>query len=163
MKVKIKKLNAKAILPKRGSMDAAGYDIYVAEDTVVHNGRQVIPTYLSVELPKWHYAGIEPRSGNESKGIEGIPYHIWACRELGIEKQRFDCDVLRGIVDADYRGPIGVIVNNHGCEFVLPRGSKIAQMVLHEFKTMDFEVVDELSDTERAGGGFGSTDHAKEG
>jgi dUTP pyrophosphatase len=162
MKVKIKRLNGNTFIPQRGSEGAAGWDIYVPKNTVVRKGRQVIPVGLSLEVPESCYAAIEPRSGNESKGMEGILYHIWESNERAdVEKRRFDCDVLRGIVDADYRGPIGVIVCNRDCEFVLPAGSKIAQIVLHRFESMEFETVIELSATKRADGGFGSTDETK--
>jgi dUTP pyrophosphatase len=157
MKVKIKKLSELAFIPERGSNDAAGWDLLTPIETLVHKGRQVIPLGIAIEIPKGHYAGIEPRSGNECKGIPGISRDTWDW-ETFESNRRFDCDVLRGIVDADYRGQIGVIVNNNDDEFYIPRGSKIAQMVLHEFKEMDFEEVEELSDTERSTGGFGSTD-----
>lgn len=68
---------------------------------------------------------------------------------------RFDCDVLHGLIDSDYRGVVGVIVNNHGRAFRLPERTRIAQMVIRKVEDVEFTEVAQLSHTERENGGFG--------
>lgn len=73
------------------------------------------------------------------------------------DEQRFDCDVLTGKVDSDYRGEIGIIVNNHDRAFWLEGGTRIAQMTMRKVEEPRFKVVQELSESERGECGFGST------
>lgn len=73
-------------------------------------------------------------------------------------QSRFDSDVVHGMVDSDYTGGVGVIINNRsGFEFILKRGSRIAQMVIVKHETVTFTEVEELNQTERGTGGFGHT------
>lgn len=158
---------------ERATNGSAAYDLYVPNDVVVKAGRQVIPLGFCMELDQHLAAEIHPRSGYASKGMEGyeiiakettVFHAINGIHEVqkegqyaSLEKSRFDADVIYGLVDEDYRGEVGVIVNNHGGEFLIKKGTRIAQMLLTPVINVDVEEVSELSATERGEGGFGST------
>lgn len=172
--VKIKMLSDKAIMPKRATECSVAYDVYVPEDTVVRKGRQVIPLQFAIELPdKYYEAKIEPRSGFSSKGMEGyevihkteqnicpierLKYEVSNAGYACLEPQRFDCDVLIGKIDSDFRNSVGVIVNNRdNKEFLIKAGTRIAQMTVYRTPEVSFFEVEELSSTDRKGG-FGHT------
>ena len=142
--MKVKRLNEYAVIPTRGSEYAAGYDLYCAmapEETIMippHNTR-MIPTGLAMELPKNGFGGIFARSGLASK--QGL--------------RPANCV---GIVDADYRGEVMVALHNDTDEVQYVRGqSRIAQLVILNYHTQVFEEVNELQNTDRSSGGFGST------
>ena len=143
MKVKI--INkSKNPLPKYETAFSAGMDLMASlenDESVVVKPRQrmLIKTDLFLELPEGYEASIRPRSGLALK--KGIT-------------------VLNspGVVDQDYRGNVGVILINHSDEdFVVNQGDRIAQMVIAKFETAEWDVVSELSETERGSGGFGHT------
>jgi dUTP pyrophosphatase len=129
-------------LPFYATINSAGMDLQAAndEDIVLAPGkRTLVKTGISIALPDGYEAQIRPRSGLAYKN--GVT-------------------VLNapGTIDADYRGEIGVILINHGDEdFVITRGTRIAQMVIAEYARASFAEVAELSDTARGEGGFGST------
>jgi len=129
-------------MPFYASELAAGADIRAAitEDVVLEAGDyQLIPTGFSMALPAGFEAQIRPRSGLALK--HGVT-------------------VLNtpGTIDADYRGEVGVILINHGCEpFTIQRGDRIAQMVIANVVQASFQVVKSLGDTKRGIGGFGSS------
>lgn len=148
------KLHEGGIIPSRQTAGSAGYDVYLPAETKVNAGRQVLPLAFSLEVPEGYAATIEPRSGFSAKGMEG---YVWLNGEDSIGHGRFDCDVLHGLIDSDYRGIVGVIVNNHGRTFYLPKGTRIAQMVIRKVEEVEFTEVATLSNTERADGGFGHT------
>ena len=140
--INVKKLNDLAKLPTRGSEYAAGYDLYAATSYNIEiqpHTTVKIGTGLSFELPEGTFAGIFARSGIATK--RGL--------------RPANCT---GIIDADYRGEIIVALHNDTDEIqsIEPR-ERIAQMILLPFIKMNFEEVDELSDTNRGDGGFGST------
>ena len=142
MRVNIKKLTDTAILPERGSAYAAGYDLFadIKEDVVIKPHETfLVPTGLAMEIPEGYWGGIFARSGLSAK--EGL--------------RPANCV---GVVDADYRGPVCVALHNDGevVRTVTP-GQKIAQLVVAPFLTVEFDEVEELSDTVRGVGGFGST------
>ena len=129
-------------LPTYATEQSAGMDLTAALEEAIEIGpgeRMLIPTGLTIELPEGYEAQIRPRSGLALK--HGVT-------------------VLNspGTVDADYRGEIGVILANLGQqEFTVERGMRIAQMVIAQHAKVEWEVADELSETERGKGGFGST------
>lgn len=145
MKVKIKKLIESAIVPKKASEGAAAYDLYAPATTIVKRGRGIIKLGFSIEMQPGYEAKIEPRSGYSSKGFEDK------------FARRRDADVLVGKIDSDYRGEVGVIIRNNGSTFVIEKGQRIAQMTFYEVIGAEFDEVDELTETERGEGGFGST------
>jgi dUTP pyrophosphatase len=140
--INVKKLNDLAKLPTRGSSDAAGYDLYAATDHIIDiapHSTVKIGTGLSFELPEGTFAGIFARSGIATK--RGL--------------RPANCT---GIIDADYRGEVIVALHNDTDEMQsIEQGERIAQIILLPFIEMNFEEVDELSDTNRGDGGFGST------
>lgn len=142
MNVSVKKLKEGAILPTYGSPEAAGADLYACldEKITIDPGESVfVPTGLSMEIPKGYAGLIYARSG-------------MACKRGLAPANKV------GVIDSDYRGEFIVVLYNHGnqAQTVEP-GERIAQLVITPVLTPAFTEVDELSDTERSGGGFGST------
>lgn len=140
IKIKVKKLNEKAILPTRGSDYAAGYDLYALEGAVIKAHETVkIGTGLAFELPNETFAAIFARSGLATK--QGL--------------RPANCV---GICDSDYRGEYIVALHNDTDEDkTINAGERIAQMVLMPYIPMVFEEVEELEESVRGAGGFGST------
>nr|GMD48002.1 deoxyuridine 5'-triphosphate nucleotidohydrolase [Ipomoea batatas] len=135
---RVKKLSENAVLPSRGSPLSAGYDLSsAAEIKVPARGKALIPTDLSIAVPEGTYARIAPRSGL-----------AW----------KHSIDVGAGVIDADYRGAVGVILFNHSdVDFQVKVGDRIAQLIIQNIVTPEVEEVDDLDSTVRGSGGFGST------
>ena len=146
MELKIKKLHPKAILPTYGSAGAAGADLYAlpeGDPIVINPGETVmIHTGLSMAIPEG-YVGLNfARSGLASK------------RGLAPANKV-------GVIDSDYRGEISVFLRNNSNEdFTIHPGDRVAQLLLMPVALPEIIEVDELSDTERGAGGFGSTGRA---
>lgn len=176
MKVKIKKLHPDAVVPTKATPQSVGYDLYVMNDICIEYPRQVIPLGFALEMPDGIEAKIEPRSGLSSKGIEGFALRteIRVRRSPDLDSddaeelwqridktERFNADVLVGKVDPDYRGEVGVIIRNNEPDrhFLIAKGTRIAQMTFYPVVQFPggFEISEELSETERADGGFGHT------
>ena len=142
MKINIKKLNENAIVPTYGSPFSAGADLYACEqdDVVIAAGEtKLVHTGIALEIPEGLVGLIYARSGLASK------------RGLAPANKV-------GVIDSDYRGEIMVALHNHGlCDQAVAVGERIAQIVFTPYVSADFDVVDELSDTVRGEGGFGST------
>ena len=140
MEVKIKKLNDLAKIPTRGSEYAAGYDLYAAISepvTIRPHTTEKIGTGLSFELPEHTFGAIFARSGLATK--------------MGLAPAN-----KVGVCDEDYRGEYIVALHNHSNEDkIVSPGERIAQLILLPYVPMEFIEVDNLSDTERADGGFG--------
>lgn len=144
--VKIKRLSEGARMPERKTDGAAGYDLYVPYDTPIAFGRNVVKLQFSMELPTGWFAIIKPRSGFSAKGIEER------------KGRRMRADVLDGIIDSDYRGNVGVIVKSDETDiFIIKKGTRIAQMVFQRYLAPEITEVEQLDETERGDGGFGST------
>lgn len=143
------RLSPDAIIPKKATKGAIAYDVYLPRDYAVCGGRQVLSLDLAMELPYGYEAKIEPRSGYASKGMEA---------EVNGYQVRVNADVITGKVDSDYRGGIGVIINSHEpVAFVLKAKTRIAQLTIYKGEDADFIETDNLSETDRADGGFGHT------
>lgn len=142
MKVNIKKLNEKAVIPSYGSEFAAGADLYACTDgelTVAPHETVLIPTGIAVELPLG-YAGL-----------------IYARSGLATKKGLAPANKV-GVVDCDYRGEVKVALHNHSSvPQTVGAGERIAQLVITPYITAEFGQVEELSETVRGAGGFGST------
>ncbi|CAI5979056.1 unnamed protein product [Closterium sp. NIES-65] len=136
--LRVKKLSETAVLPKRGSASAAGYDLSSAHDiTVPARGQALVKTDLAVAIPLGTYARVAPRSGLALK---------------------HSINVGGGVVDYDYRGNVGVILFNHSDkDFPVKVGDRVAQLILERIVTPDVVEVEELDETTRGAGGFGST------
>ena len=160
MKIQLIK-NTNNELPKYETIESAGCDLR-AELSLINNkllfkscliqssdnepvlkiapgGRALIPTGLKMALPVGYEAQVRPRSGLALK--HGIT-------------------VLNtpGTIDSDYRGDVGVVLINHGSDiFDVHQGDRIAQLIVNKVEQVEFEIVNELDDTARGSGGFGST------
>lgn len=150
--MKVKLLSEGAKVPTRAENGAAGYDLYVPCDFEVIPGRNVIPLDIQIELDAGTEAQIRPRSGFSLKGMEG--YRFEDMKTPG----RFDADVLLGTVDESFRGIVGVIIKSYETvPFIIKAGTRVAQMVITHYCNKPFQIVSELSSTERGEGGFGHT------
>ena len=140
--IKYTKLNELAKEPTRGSIAAAGYDLYTAIDTdliIAPHTTVKVGTGLAFELPQNTFAAIFARSGLATK--QGL--------------RPANCV---GVCDSDYRGEYIVAIHNDtDKEQTITAGDRIAQMILMPYIPMIFKEVDKLTDTERGSGGFGST------
>jgi len=141
-RVQIKKLRADAIVPAYMTAHAAGLDLSAALDQPIDiavGGRAAIATGLAIKLPDGYEAQVRPRSG--------------LAREHGITVVN-----APGTIDADYVGPIVVLLINHGDRPVrVESGQRIAQLVIAPVVQAELAEVDELPSTARGAGGFGST------
>lgn len=141
-KVRIKKLDDRAIIPSYGSDFSAGADLYALcdENITVECGKTVfVHTGISLEIPDGLVGLIYARSGLSCKSGLAPANKV-------------------GVIDSDYRGEIVVALHNHGNETrTVSCGDRIAQMVFAPYVFADFEEAQELCDTKRGGGGFGST------
>ena len=144
MKLQIKPLNSSITEESLfyATKGSAGIDLRANNDKdiiIAKGGTALIPTGIAIALPIGYEAQIRPRSGlalKSSLTVLNTP----------------------GTIDSDYRGEIGVILINHGNEdFIVTKGLRVAQMVIAKYEKVSLEFVEELSDTARGSGGFGST------
>lgn len=142
MKINVKRLNEAAKLPLRATEGSAGADLYACLEspvTVASGQRATIPVGIAVEIPPGYGGFVFPRSSVACKFGVSLPNCV-------------------GVIDSDYRGELCVPVINHSSEpYVINSGDRIAQLVILPVENAAYEYTDELSDTERGKGGFGST------
>lgn len=142
MFINVKKLKDHAILPTYGSAEAAGADLYAClEDsvTIAPGASAFIPTGLAMEIPK---------------GCAGL---IYARSGLACKRGLAPANKV-GVIDSDYRGEFIVVLHNHSDQAqTISHGERIAQLVITPILMPAYQLVDELTDTQRAAGGFGST------
>ena len=138
IKIKVKKLKEGAVIPSYAHEGDAAMDLCSAEDYIVSAGkRQLVSTGIAMELPEGYFASIRGKSGLAAK--KGI-------------------SMLGGVIEHTYRGEYGVVILNTGDEdFVIKVGDKVAQVVIAPVATADVEVVEELSESVRGDGAWGST------
>ena len=141
--VHIKKLNdtgttGESKIPTRANESDAGYDLYSTQKGVVPaKGRKVVKTGIAIGIPPGYYGRVAPRSGLAVK---------------------FGIDVLAGVVDSGYRGEVGVVLQNLSDNaFNYKEGERVAQLILEQCNTIEWVKVNELDDSQRSDGGFGST------
>ncbi|MCU1266390.1 MAG: hypothetical protein JWM21_2708 [Acidobacteria bacterium] len=136
--LEFQRLDPEAVLPTRGSAAAAGLDLYSIEPVRLEPGdRVLVRTGLAVAIPEGFYGRVAPRSGLATKN--GL-------------------DVLAGVIDADYRGEIRCLIYNTGKEPIeLTAQTKICQLIVERIVTPRAVWAEELRETERGAGGFGST------
>jgi len=146
MKVRIKKLHKDAIIPTYATEGSAAVDLYTIEDYLIKsvpiNSVKFIRTGVAIEMPEGYYAEIYNRSGLSTK------------KELVIVSSR--------IIDNDYRGEILIPMKLIATlpEYwgvVIKKGDRIAQMIIKKYEKIEFNEVDELNETDRGDGGFGSS------
>ncbi|KAF9534955.1 dUTPase-like protein [Crepidotus variabilis] len=134
----VKRHSEKAKIPTRGSALAAGYDLYSAESKIIPaHGKALVDTQISIAVPVGTYGRVAPRSGLASK---------------------FMIDTGAGVIDADYRGIVFVLLFNlSDKDFQVQEGDRVAQLILERVYTPDVLEVEDLEETIRGAGGFGST------
>jgi dUTP pyrophosphatase len=136
--MEVKRLTTLARIPRRASAGAAGYDLTSVDKlSIMPGNRALVSTGLSIKLPPGVYGRVAPRSSLAVKGIQ----------------------VGAGVIDADYRGEIKVLLFNHTHDtvFDVEPGDRIAQLICERCETPEVIQVSELDDTSRGEGGFGST------
>lgn len=142
MKVAIKRLHGDAKHPAYQTEHSAGMDLEALIDTPITlqpHERVIIPTGIAIALPPGYEAQIRARSGMAAK------YGVVPANGIGT-------------IDADYRGEIGVVLlNTSNDAFVIEPGMRIAQMVIARYETVEWDEVEELGETARGAGGYGST------
>ena len=136
--MKIKLLSDKAKLPTKGSEEAEGWDLYAATAAIIPPHSTVkVSTDIAIEIPNGYFGAVFARSGLATK--QGL--------------RPANCV---GVIDSDYRGPVIVALHNDTDQVKeIFSGDRIAQLVFIPYSSWDWEVVDELSDTDRGDGGFG--------
>lgn len=139
MKFQLKKLNSDAIIPQRADNESAGFDLFSTEDVNISPGkRQLIGTGISLAIAPGLYGHISDRSGM-----------AW--------KKGAHC--LGKIIDSNFRGEIKIVLLNTDPykPLEIKKGDRCAQIIFHKYYTPEFELVDELDDTERGEKGFGAS------
>ena len=140
--IRVKKLKENAILPTYGSSGAAGADLYACLDetvTILPGETAWIPTGIALEVPV---------------GCAGL---VYARSSLGVKRGLAPANKV-GVIDSDYRGEIRVVLLNHGKEpQTIFSGERVAQFIITPVLTPSYEEAEDLSDTQRSTGGFGST------
>ena len=138
--VKFKMLQPNAKIPVYATVHAAGLDLYAANEeaiTIFPDDTKLVPLGFAMELPPGFEAQIRPRSGLAIKGVAVAN--------------------SPGTIDEDYRGEVQVIIRNHGVTMSVHKGDRIAQMVIARVAQAILVEDNELSETARGAGGFGST------
>lgn len=142
VKVFFKKLNDKAVMPSYGSAYAAGADLYACleeKKTIAPGETYLVKTGIAVEIPEGYVGLIYARSGLASKKGLAPANKV-------------------GVIDSDYRGEIMVALHNHsGSPQEIAEGERVAQMVIAPYVMAEYEETEELEETVRGAGGFGST------
>lgn len=137
MKIKIKKLHPDAKMPHRGTADAAGFDLYSTSSVELRNGvPTMVPTGLAFEIPKGYVGVVYSRSSSAKSGLIITPL----------------------LVDADYRGEVFVLANRiDDAPREILAGDRIAQIRIERLVDTEYVWAEELSETARGAGGYGST------
>ncbi len=138
MQLKIKKLQPDAVIPKYAIHGDAGMDLFALEEITINKNQRVqIPTGVAMEIPEGHVGLIWDKSGLS---------HKYGLKTLG------------GVIDAGYRGEIKVGIINLGDDnYKVGKGDKIAQMIIQQKVTVEIVEAEELDDSQRGDGAFGST------
>jgi len=139
--IPLKQIDNTVLPPQAQNRGDAGYDLRAAEDAKIEPGqRALVGTGIALAIPEGYAGFVQPRSGLAIKnGITALN--------------------SPGLIDSGYRDEIKVILINHDPieTFVINKGDRIAQLVIQKYETVDFQIVEELSESERGTGGFGST------
>ena len=157
--IKVKRVHPDAILPDFAHDTDTGADLYTCEELVLLAGEKAIArTGLIFELPLGWGFQVRNKSGNT---VKGVPVKVVDGKE--IKEIRADITVYLGTVDQGYRNEVGIMVKNEeDFPIIIPKGTKLAQMVLEKIQQCTFTEVEEVNnDTSRGLGGFGSTGTTK--
>ena len=136
--IRVKKLSDTATIPTRGSAVAAGWDLYASQECIIPaRGKAIVSTDIAIAVPVGYYGRVAPRSG------------------MAWKKHTY---IGAGVIDADYRGPVGVVMFNHSEEDLkIELEDRVAQLVIDQISMAPLTEVESLDDTERGEGGYGST------
>ena len=139
MQLQVRRLTPNATLPTRGTEHAAGFDLYAALDTpmtLAPNETALVPTGIALAIPGGCFGLVKDRSSLALKGLR----------------------TSAGVIDSDYRGELKIVLTNTSdVPFTIEPGTRIAQMILLEYAAPEVVEVDDLGETVRGEGGFGST------
>jgi dUTP pyrophosphatase len=141
LEILVTKLDNSAVIPTYAKPGDAGADLYSISDLVLTPGeRALVKTGIAIALPNGYVGLVHPRSG------------------LGL-KNGISVVNTPGTIDAGYRGEIGVVLINHDLHesFQVKKGDRIAQLVIQKVENAQFKMVNQLPESERAAGGYGST------
>jgi len=138
LKVKIQKIDPEIKIPSYAHAGDAGMDLYAAKDTIIKQGeRKVVATGIKMEIPAGYVGLIWDKSGLASKN--------------GLK-------IMGGVIDSTYRGEVGVVIINLGDqEYRVEKNTKIAQMLVQRIENVEIEEVNNLENSSRGEGGFGSS------
>lgn len=147
MNIKVKRIHDKAVMPIFAHPTDTGFDLFTVENTVINPHRKaIVRTGLIFDLPYGWGVQVRNKSGITMNGVPNL---------LG---DNADIDVYIGTIDSAYRGELGIMVKNVSNEIlIIPAGTKLAQGVLEKVYQCTFTEVEEVSNTDRGEGGFGST------
>jgi dUTP pyrophosphatase len=157
--MKVKKIHPDAVIPEFAHDTDTGADLFTCEDLILlPKEKGIAKTGLIFDIPQGWGFQIRNKSGNT---VKGVPVKVVRGKE--VIEIRADITVYLGTVDQGYRNEVGIMVKNEeDFPVIIPKGVKLAQMVLEQIHQCKFEEVDEVSETERGLGGFGSTGSRKE-
>lgn len=147
------------IMPQKKSVYAGAYDVYCPEDTPIHYGRQIINLKFQLEMPPYLKVDVRARSGYASKGFEVV----YDRSDGTVDKILISADVILGLVDADYRGNVGVLLKVDMAQYTdikdcyIPKGERIAQMAFTFVPNVALLQSETLDMSVDRGGGFGHT------
>ena len=147
MIMNVKKTNKDAVIPMFAHPTDSGFDLFTCEDITIKASKKcIIPTGIAFEIPEGWGIQIKNKSGITIKGVPTT------------SGKNADITVYEGTIDMDYRGEVGIMVKNISNKTIaIPVGTKLAQGVLERVYQCTFEEVEEVSETDRGEGGFGST------
>lgn len=161
LKLKIKKLSEDAILPIRGTPDSAGYDVYSIEDATIPTQQSVqVHLGIAIEIPKGYVGLLFARSGLASKK------HLRPSNCVGVVDSDYRGEVMVNLYNDTVPSTFGTVVSGmfptlDSGEQIIKKGDRVAQLVILPYIAPELILCDELSDTPRGEGGFGSTDEKK--
>ena len=135
--IQVKRLSDNAILPRKGTIGSAGYDLYAsAECLIPARGKAIVKTDIAMAIPYGYYGRVAPRSSMAVKHT----------------------DIGAGVIDSDYRGEIGIVLFNHSeVDLVVKVHDRVAQIIIEKLGMGVLTEVSELEDTVRGENGYGST------
>jgi deoxyuridine 5'-triphosphate nucleotidohydrolase len=137
--ISVMRIHPEAALPEKQKQGDAGWDLRAIEDSEIFpGGRKVVKTGIQMAIPEGYYGRVAPRSG------------------LAVKK---GVDVLAGVVDSNFRGEVGVVLINLDPEesFSVRKGDRVAQIIFEKVDPFEINEVEELPESDRGIGGFGST------
>lgn len=166
MKINIKRVNENAVIPTFAHPTDSGFDLFTSEELILKPKQKgIAKTGLIFELPSGFGIAVRNKSGMTVKGVPVLvedKYLDLESEEIKVltswYEERIDITVYLGTIDEAYRGEVGIMVKNESNKTIkIPIGVKLAQGVIEKIYHCEFVEVDEVNETDRGKGGFGST------